>query len=164
MRGRSSKATRDAELDLIPGNFSQLGNGVLIQRQSCAQHLLQLRSAQSFVPAKIQIAIENANYFTRFNCASYTFTHGHQRATRAPDTTTMISTFITSVSAKFNPFARAQRMPRIFLSMLPPNARSSGMKISVAQLPRESAEAGSLNLTFSMCTRCKGHSLQLLTC
>jgi large subunit ribosomal protein L53 len=60
----------------------------------------------------------------------------------------MISNFITTVSAKFNPFTRSQRMPRIFLSMLPPTARTS-MKISVAQLPRESAENGSLSLTFS---------------
>jgi hypothetical protein len=68
----------------------------------------------------------------------------------SPISTTMISNFITNVSAKFNPFARSQRMPRIFLSMLPPDARTS-IKITVAQLPRESVEKGSLSLTFSTC-------------
>ncbi|KIW07608.1 uncharacterized protein PV09_01558 [Verruconis gallopava] len=59
----------------------------------------------------------------------------------------MISQFISGVSAKFNPFVRAQRMPRLFLSMLPPDSRTS-MKISVSQLPRDSAEKGSLSVTF----------------
>lgn len=68
--------------------------------------------------------------------------------TSTTTTTTMISTYLTSISAKFNPFARAQRMPRIFLSLLPPNARNS-IKISIAQFPQSSEEKALLNLTFS---------------
>ncbi|QDS72937.1 hypothetical protein FKW77_008258 [Venturia effusa] len=59
----------------------------------------------------------------------------------------MIPRFLTDVTIKFNPFSPRSKAARIFLSMLPPNARQT-MKISVAQLPRASDEKATLAVKF----------------
>jgi large subunit ribosomal protein L53 len=60
----------------------------------------------------------------------------------------MIPRFLTDVTVKFNPFSPRSKAARIFLSLLPPNARQT-MKISVAQLPKTSEEKATLAVKFS---------------
>jgi len=59
----------------------------------------------------------------------------------------MITKFLTDVTTKFNPFSPRSKTPRIFLSLLPPNARQT-MKINTTLLPRNSREGSVLNLKF----------------
>lgn len=61
----------------------------------------------------------------------------------------MITRFITQVTTKFNPFSPQSKPARLFLSFLPPNARSSGMNITTQLLPRHSAEKPTLYVKFS---------------
>jgi large subunit ribosomal protein L53 len=61
----------------------------------------------------------------------------------------MISRFITEVTTKFNPFSPQAKAARLFLTFLPPNARSSGMIIQTTLLPRTSTETSMLYLKFS---------------
>lgn len=63
----------------------------------------------------------------------------------------MITRFITEVNTRFNPFSARAKSARLFLSFLPPTARSSGMSISAQLLPRTSAEPSTLEIKFSMC-------------
>lgn len=51
----------------------------------------------------------------------------------------MITRFLTDVRAKFNPFSPRGKTARLFLALLPPNARSS-MKIETQILSRHSKE------------------------
>ncbi|EOO01932.1 putative mitochondrial ribosomal protein l44 protein [Phaeoacremonium minimum UCRPA7] len=60
----------------------------------------------------------------------------------------MITRFITEINTKFNPFSTKAKAARLFLTFLPPNARSSGMSITTTLLPRTSAEAPSLRVKF----------------
>ncbi|KAK4170244.1 39S ribosomal protein L53/MRP-L53-domain-containing protein [Cladorrhinum sp. PSN259] len=61
----------------------------------------------------------------------------------------MITSFITQVSTKFNPFSAASKPARLFLAFLPPNARSSGgMTIQTQLLPRNSTEKPTLYVKF----------------
>ena len=60
----------------------------------------------------------------------------------------MITRFITEVSTVFNPFSPKAKTARLFLSFLPPNARSS-MKIDTRLLPRASKETSVVRLKFS---------------
>ncbi|KAK3906796.1 39S ribosomal protein L53/MRP-L53-domain-containing protein [Staphylotrichum tortipilum] len=60
----------------------------------------------------------------------------------------MITRFITEVSMRFNPFSAGAKPARLFLSALPPKARSSGLAISTQLLPRSSTEPSSLRVKF----------------
>ncbi|KAI1386976.1 putative ribosomal protein YmL44, mitochondrial [Hypoxylon trugodes] len=60
----------------------------------------------------------------------------------------MISRFITEVNTKFNPFSASSKATRLFLTTLPPNARSSGMKINTTLLPRTSTAPATLSVKF----------------
>lgn len=62
----------------------------------------------------------------------------------------MISRFITDVTTRFNPFSPRAKAARLFLTFLPPNARSSGMNIQTTLLPRTSTEPSTLSIKFSM--------------
>lgn len=61
----------------------------------------------------------------------------------------MITRFLTDVRVTFNPFSLRSKPARLFLSLIPPNARSDGMKIESKMLPRTSKEPASLALKFS---------------
>jgi large subunit ribosomal protein L53 len=63
----------------------------------------------------------------------------------------MITRFLTDVRVTFNPFSLRSKPARLFLSLIPPNARSDGMKIESKMLPRNSQEPASLAVKFSMC-------------
>ncbi|KAK3337278.1 39S ribosomal protein L53/MRP-L53-domain-containing protein [Cercophora scortea] len=60
----------------------------------------------------------------------------------------MITRFITEVSTRFNPFSARSKSARLFLSFLPPTARSSGMTITTKLLARTSTEPSSLTVKF----------------
>ncbi|KAI2622915.1 putative ribosomal protein YmL44, mitochondrial [Hypomontagnella submonticulosa] len=60
----------------------------------------------------------------------------------------MITRFMTEVNAKFNPFSMRSRATRLFLSSLPPNARSTGMQINTTLLPRASTSPATLHIKF----------------
>ncbi|KAK3695156.1 39S ribosomal protein L53/MRP-L53-domain-containing protein [Podospora appendiculata] len=60
----------------------------------------------------------------------------------------MITRFITDVSTRFNPFSARSKSARLFLSFLPPTARSSGMTITTKLLARTSTEPSSLTVKF----------------
>lgn len=64
----------------------------------------------------------------------------------------MITRFLTEVNVKFNPFARTSKSARLFLTLIPPNARQDGMAVHSTLLPRTSKEPASLGLKFSMWT------------
>ena len=64
----------------------------------------------------------------------------------------MITRFITEVNTRFNPFSARARSARLFLSFLPPTARSSGMTITTQLLPRTSADPSTLHIKFSRCS------------
>jgi large subunit ribosomal protein L53 len=59
----------------------------------------------------------------------------------------MKTAHLTSLSTSFNPFARHAKTPRLFLSLLPPAARST-VKVTVKQLPRFSADPSTLEISF----------------
>lgn len=62
----------------------------------------------------------------------------------------MITKFMTEVTAKFNPFSACAKPARLFLTFLPPNARSHGTAIHTTLLPRTSTEPSSVKVKFSM--------------
>lgn len=64
----------------------------------------------------------------------------------------MITRFITEVNTKFNPFSAKSRSARLFLSFLPPTARSQGMAIQTKLLPRASTDKAALQVKFSTAT------------
>jgi hypothetical protein len=61
----------------------------------------------------------------------------------------MITRFLTDVRVTFNPFSMRAKPARLFLSLIPPNARMEGMKIESKMLPRESKDPASLAVKFS---------------
>jgi large subunit ribosomal protein L53 len=61
----------------------------------------------------------------------------------------MITRFLTDVRVKFNPFSPRAKPARLFLSLIPPNARADGMKIETKMLPRTSTEPATLDVKFS---------------
>jgi hypothetical protein len=61
----------------------------------------------------------------------------------------MITRFLTEVRLSFNPFSLRSKPARLFLSLIPPNARADGMKIDSKMLPRESKEPARLAVKFS---------------
>lgn len=65
----------------------------------------------------------------------------------------MITKFMTEVTAKFNPFSACAKPARLFLTLLPPSARSTGMTIHTTLLPRTSKEPSSVYIKFSAWTR-----------
>ncbi|KAH8732793.1 39S ribosomal protein L53/MRP-L53-domain-containing protein [Phaeosphaeriaceae sp. PMI808] len=60
----------------------------------------------------------------------------------------MITRFLTDVRVTFNPFSLRSKPARLFLSLIPPNARLDGMKIESKMLPRGSKEAATLAVKF----------------
>ena len=62
----------------------------------------------------------------------------------------MITRFLTDVRVKFNPFSARAKPARLFLSLIPPNARADGMKVETKMLPRTSKEPATLDVKFSM--------------
>ena len=64
----------------------------------------------------------------------------------------MITHHITAARISFNPFVRAGRTARIFASLLPPDARQNGVKITTNVLPRSSKIGGSVHVVFSTCS------------
>lgn len=68
----------------------------------------------------------------------------------------MMTKFITEVTAKFNPFSPCAKPARLFLTYLPPNARSTGMKINTILMPRTAAAPSSLKVKFSTFTTLNG--------
>jgi large subunit ribosomal protein L53 len=75
----------------------------------------------------------------------------------------MITRFITEVNTKINPFSAQSKSARLFLTTLPPAARSQGMIIQTKLLPRAAAEKNSLQVKFSKETTlaCPGSVLRL---
>jgi large subunit ribosomal protein L53 len=59
----------------------------------------------------------------------------------------MITTYITSLRAAFNPFQATSKVPRLFLNALPAEAHKT-IKISATQFPRTSAAPAILELGF----------------
>ncbi|KAF8245773.1 hypothetical protein K440DRAFT_554624 [Wilcoxina mikolae CBS 423.85] len=70
----------------------------------------------------------------------------------------MITRHLTSASISFNPFVRGGKTARIFASLLPPDARANGMKISTTVLPRTSKVGGRVEVVFK-----DGHEIKLDT-
>ncbi|KAL5379389.1 hypothetical protein DPSP01_008457 [Paraphaeosphaeria sporulosa] len=60
----------------------------------------------------------------------------------------MITRFLTDVRVRFNPFSPRAKPARIFLSLIPPNARADGMKVETKMLPRTSTEPATLDVKF----------------
>jgi large subunit ribosomal protein L53 len=59
----------------------------------------------------------------------------------------MKTKYLTSLSLAFNPFSRTGKVPRLFLSLLPPAAHKS-VQIKQEQLPRASTAPSYLELGF----------------
>ncbi|KIW23128.1 uncharacterized protein PV07_11354 [Cladophialophora immunda] len=59
----------------------------------------------------------------------------------------MITTYLTSLKTRFNPFSASSKIPRLFLTLLPADAHKT-LKISSTALPRTSAEPSTLELGF----------------
>ncbi|KAF9736297.1 hypothetical protein PMIN06_008268 [Paraphaeosphaeria minitans] len=60
----------------------------------------------------------------------------------------MITRFLTDVRVRFNPFSPRAKPARVFLSLIPPNARADGMKVETKVLPRTSTEPATLDVKF----------------
>ena len=59
----------------------------------------------------------------------------------------MITTYLTTLKATFNPFAPSSKIPRLFLTVLPADAHKS-IKIVSTPLPRTSSAPSTLELGF----------------
>ncbi|GAO13993.1 hypothetical protein UVI_02035460 [Ustilaginoidea virens] len=55
---------------------------------------------------------------------------------------------MTEVTVKFNPFSPCAKPARLFLTLLPPDARAHGTAITTSLLSRSSPESSSLNVKF----------------
>jgi hypothetical protein len=64
----------------------------------------------------------------------------------------MITRYIASATIQFNPFTRAGRTARIFASLLPPDARATGVKVVTTVLPAATAgnAGGRVEVAFSV--------------
>jgi len=60
----------------------------------------------------------------------------------------MITRYLTDVRVTFNPFSPRSKPARLFLSLIPPNARADGMKIESTMLPRTSKAPATLGVKF----------------
>ncbi|KAK5663240.1 hypothetical protein OQA88_3667 [Cercophora sp. LCS_1] len=60
----------------------------------------------------------------------------------------MLTRFISEVTTRFNPFSARAKVARLFLTRLPPNARTNGMSITTQLLPRTSTEPSTLKIKF----------------
>ncbi|KAJ6260391.1 54S ribosomal protein L44 [Drechslerella dactyloides] len=59
----------------------------------------------------------------------------------------MLTKFLTNVAVSFNPFSKLSKSTRLFLSLLPPDARQT-IKIQTKVLPRTSEDAPKIAVTF----------------
>ncbi|SPO00950.1 probable ribosomal protein YmL44, mitochondrial [Cephalotrichum gorgonifer] len=59
----------------------------------------------------------------------------------------MMTKFLTEVTTKFNPFSPNARSARLFLSLLPPDARNT-IAVKTTLLPQRSTEPSSLSVKF----------------
>jgi large subunit ribosomal protein L53 len=59
----------------------------------------------------------------------------------------MKTSYLTTLTARFNPFTPSAKVPRLVLSLLGPSAQKT-VKISTTQLPRSSVEPSVLELRF----------------
>lgn len=59
----------------------------------------------------------------------------------------MKTAYLTTLNVTFNPFLRSGKVPRLFLSMIPPAAYKT-MQIKTTQLPRDSTKPARLELGF----------------
>lgn len=59
----------------------------------------------------------------------------------------MITSYITTLKTTFNPFHATSKIPRLFLTLLPPAAHRT-VKISTTQLPRASTAPAILEIGF----------------
>lgn len=59
----------------------------------------------------------------------------------------MKTSYITSLTTRFNPFTRSSKVPRLVLSLIGPSAQKT-VKISTTQLPKSSTEPSVLELGF----------------
>lgn len=59
----------------------------------------------------------------------------------------MKTTYLTSLTASFNPFLPTSKIPRLVLSLLPASAHRA-VKITSKQLPRSSTDPSTLELNF----------------
>jgi hypothetical protein len=59
----------------------------------------------------------------------------------------MKTTYLTTLNLAFNPFSRTSKVPRLFLSLLPPAAYRT-IQIKQAQLPRSSTSPSFLEIGF----------------
>ena len=80
----------------------------------------------------------------------------HSPCTRpSAATAAMITRFLTDVRVTFNPFSPRSKPARLFLSLIPADARASGMSVQSKLLPRTSKENATLDVKFSTCPRYK---------
>jgi large subunit ribosomal protein L53 len=63
----------------------------------------------------------------------------------------MITRFLTEVRVAFNPFSPRSKPARLFLSLIPADARSNGMIVQSTMLPRTSTQNATLGVKFSTC-------------
>jgi large subunit ribosomal protein L53 len=63
----------------------------------------------------------------------------------------MITRFLTEVRVAFNPFSPRSKPARLFLSLIPADARANGMSVQSKMLPRTSKENATLGVKFSTC-------------
>ena len=61
----------------------------------------------------------------------------------------MITKFMTEITAKFNPFSACAKPARLFLTLVPPDARANGTIINTTVLARTSTEPSSVSVKFS---------------
>ena len=75
----------------------------------------------------------------------------YHRRRRCYPVAVMITRFLTEVRVAFNPFSPRSKPARLFLSLIPADARASGMNVQSKLLPRTSKENATLDVKFSMC-------------
>ena len=63
----------------------------------------------------------------------------------------MITRFLTEVRVAFNPFSPRSKPARLFLSLIPADARANGMLVQSTMLPRTSTQNATLGVKFSTC-------------
>ncbi|KAF1932243.1 uncharacterized protein M421DRAFT_287471 [Didymella exigua CBS 183.55] len=60
----------------------------------------------------------------------------------------MITRFLTEVRVAFNPFNPRSKPARLFLSLIPSDARSNGLLVQSTMLPRTSKQNATLGVKF----------------
>lgn len=136
----------------------------LRERNDCFANLVQVETTHPFEQISLQVHLEApVTDETLSNPRVLTKQISLRALCESPiEPPKMITKFMTEITTKFNPFSPAAKSARLFMSNIPPTARSTGTTIKTILLPRTSTEPASLYVKFSTFPLCRAAPTHVL--